>query len=332
MDPVGVAASAGGLVVVTYGLIRAGEVGWSNVGALLTMIAGVALLASFFGWERRLTRRPSGQPLLDLTLFRSASFTWGVILAAVPLLAMLGVLFTMPQDFQGVLGTNAMGSGLRLLPLIAGLVFGAALAARVVRMAGAKVTLAAGFALLAAGLLVGATTTAGSGGLFAAAWMAIAGAGTGAAITTASAAALGELTEEHSGVGSAVLQAVTKTGGPFGIAILGSVLSAGYLGRLNLSGLPATAAAAVRQSVFGGVAVAHQIRSASLLTSVQGAFIHGMDLALLVSAGIALAGVALTLLFLPASAPKALVMPPAIALEAAIRPRADDEGEAVATR
>jgi hypothetical protein len=57
-----------------------------------------------------------------------------------------------------------------------------------------------------------------------------------------------------------------------------------------------------------------------------------MDLALLVSAGIALAGVALTLLFLPASAPKALVMPPAIALEAAIRPRADDEGEAVATR
>jgi DHA2 family multidrug resistance protein-like MFS transporter len=321
MDPVGVAASAGGLVVVTYGLIRAGEVGWSNVGALLTMIAGVALLASFFGWERRLTRRPSGQPLLDLTLFRSSSFTWGVILAAVPLLAMLGVLFTMPQYFQGVLGTNAMGSGLRLLPLIAGLVFGAA-----------KVTLAAGFALLTAGLLVGATTTAGSGGLFAAARMAIAGAGTGAAITTASAAALGELTEEHSGVGSAVLQAVTKTGGPFGIAILGSVLSAGYLGRLNLSGLPATAAAAVRQSVFGGVAVAHQIRSASLLTSVQGAFIHGMDLALLVSAGIALAGVALTLLFLPASAPKALVMPPAIALEAAIRPRAADEGEVVATR
>jgi hypothetical protein len=26
---------------------------------------------------------------------------------------MLGVLFTMPQYFQGVLGTNAMGSGLR---------------------------------------------------------------------------------------------------------------------------------------------------------------------------------------------------------------------------
>jgi MFS transporter, DHA2 family, multidrug resistance protein len=69
---------------------------------------------------RRLVR--AGQPLIDLSLFGSASFTWGVILAAVPMLAMLGILFTMPQYFQGVLGANAMGSGLRLLPLVGGLV------------------------------------------------------------------------------------------------------------------------------------------------------------------------------------------------------------------
>jgi ABC-type antimicrobial peptide transport system permease subunit len=48
-----------------------------------------------------------------------------VILAVVPILAMLGILFTMPQYFQGVLGTSAMGSGLRLLPLVAGLIAGA---------------------------------------------------------------------------------------------------------------------------------------------------------------------------------------------------------------
>ena len=107
-----------------------------------------------------------------------------------------------------------------------------------------------------------------------------------------------------------MLQAVNKTGGPFGIAILGSVLSAGYLARLDLSGLPPAAAAAVRQSIFGGVAVAQKIHSASLLASVQTAFAHGMDMALLVSAGIALAGVVLTLLFLPASnAPKKTVQP-----------------------
>jgi hypothetical protein len=77
------------------------------------------------------------------------------------------------------------------------------------------------------------------------------------------------------------------------------VLSAGYLARLNLVGLPAAAVATVRESVFGGVAVAQKIHSPVLLVSVQRAFVHGMDMALLVSAGIALAGVVLTVLFLP---------------------------------
>jgi len=310
LDLVGVAVSAAGLVAVTYGLIQAGQDGWDDVGALALMIAGVALPAGFLAWERRLSRRPGGQPLLDLSLFGSASFTWGVILAVVPILAMLGILFTMPQYFQGALGTNAMGSGLRLLPLVAGLVAGAVPAARVARLVGAKVAVTAGFVLLAAGLFTGAMTGAGSSGLFVTAWMAVAGLGTGIAMATAMSAALVELSAEKSGVGSAVLQAVNKIGGPFGIAVLGSVLSAGYLARLHLSGRPAAAAATVRQSVFGGVAVASKIGSASLLSSVRTAFVHGMDLALLVSAGIAVAGVVLTLVFLPASnAPKKTVQP-----------------------
>jgi hypothetical protein len=301
LDIAGVAASAAGLVTVTYGLIRAGQDGWGDAGALALIVAGVVLLAGFFAWEHRLTGRPGGQPLLDLTLFTSASFTWGVLLAVVPVLAMLGILFTMPQYFQGVLGTSAMGSGLRLLPLVAGLMAGAVPAARVVRLVGAKVAVTGGFVLLAAGLFMGATTSVTSGSLFVAAWMAIAGLGTGVAMATAMSAALVEMSQERSGVASAVLQAVNKTGGPFGIAILGSVLSAGYLSRLSLPGLPAAAATAARQSVFGGVAVAQKLHSASLLASVHGAFTHGMDLALLVSAGIAVAGVALTLIYLPAS-------------------------------
>lgn len=310
LDLAGVAVSAAGLVVLTYGLIQAGQDGWADTGALALMIAGVALLAGFFAWERRLTRRPGGQPLLDLSLFGSASFTWGVILAVVPILAMLGILFTMPQYFQGVLGVNAMGSGLRLLPLVAGLLAGAVPASLVVRLVGAKVAVTAGFALLAAGLFTGAMTSAGSSGLFVAAWMAVAGLGTGIAMATAMSAALVELSADKSGIGSAVLQAVNKTGGPFGIAVLGSVLSAGYLARLHLPGLPAAAAATVRQSVFGGVAVASKLHSAALLTSVRMAFVHGMDLALVVSAGIAVAGVVLTLVFLPASnAPKKTVQP-----------------------
>jgi DHA2 family multidrug resistance protein-like MFS transporter len=299
LDLVGVASSAGGLVALTYGLIKAGQDGWTDVGALLMMIIGLALVVGFFIWEHRLSRRPGGQPLVDLTLFSSASFTWGVILAAVAILAMIGVLFTMPQYFQGVLGTDPIGSGLRLLPLIGGLVLGAVPADRVVHRVGAKVAVAAGFGLLAAGMFIGAATSVGSSGVFVAGWMAVVGAGMGIALATASSAALTELSEERSGVGSAVLQAVNKVGGPFGTAILGSVLTAGYLAHVSVSGLPRSAAVAVRESVFGGVAVAKQIDSTSLLASVRSAFVHGMDAALLVSAAIALAGAVLALLFLP---------------------------------
>ena len=245
-----------------------------------------------------------------------------MLLSTLPILALFGVLFTMPQYFQGVLGTTALGSGLRLLPLIGGLLAGAVPAAQFARLVGAKVAVATGFVLLAAGLFLGATTSLGSGGLFVAAWMAVAGLGTGIAMATTSSAALAELSEEHSGVGSAVLQAVNKTGGPFGIAILGSVLSAGYLARLSLPGSRRPLRRAVHQSVFGGVAVASKVHSAVAARLRAAAFVHGMDLALLVSAGIALAGLVLTLLFLPrANAPTA---PPP--------PRIDSEPDVLATR
>ncbi|MGO9965084.1 MAG: MFS transporter [Acidimicrobiales bacterium] len=321
LDFVGVATSAAGLVILTYGLIKAGQESWGNVYALVMMLGGVALLVGFFAWERRLTRRPGGQPLLDLSLFGSASFTWGVILSMFPIVAMLGVLFTMPQYFQGVLGTTAMGSGIRLLPLVGGLMVGAIPAARVVRLVGAKVAVAAGFGLLSVGLFLGSTMSVGSDGLFVSGWMAVAGLGVGIAMATAMSAALVELSGERSGVGSGVMQAVNKTGGPLGIAVLGSVLSAGYLARLDLVGLPVASVAAVRQSVFGGVAVAGKLHSAALLASVQRAFVHGMDVALLVSAGIALAGVVLTVRFLPQTNARQQ-----------LAPRIDTEGEGVGDR
>jgi DHA2 family multidrug resistance protein-like MFS transporter len=299
MDIVGVASSIGGLVALIYGLIDAGRHGWTNPAALLAIGCGVAILVGFFSWERRLSHKPAGQPLLDLALFRAPSYTWGVILTTIAEFSIIGVLFTMPQYFQGVLGTNAMGSGLRLLPLIGGLVVGAAPSDRIARLVGAKVAVAAGFVMLAAGLLLGATTTVGASGIFIATWTALAGAGMGLALATATAAALSELSQERSGVGSAALEALNSTGAPLSAAILGSVLSAVYLAHLGLSGLSGPAATTVRQSIFGAGTVAHQIGKPALLDSARVAFVHGMDLALLLSGCVALVGVVLAAIFLP---------------------------------
>lgn len=298
LDPPGTAASVIGLVVVTYGLIEAGSKGWSDPAALALIAAGLLTLAGFAGWERRLARR-GGRPLVDPALFRSGSFTSGAVLGGVAGLGMIGLLFSMPQYFQAVRGADAFGSGIRLLPLVGGLIAGALPASALAKAIGAKLTVTLGFALLAAGALAGTMTRATSGLTFVGLWMAVLCAGTGMALTAATAAALSQLSAERSGIGSAVVQAFQKTAGPFGTAIAGSVLAAGYQARLNVTGLPAAAADAARQSVDGGLAVASQIRSAGLAQSARAAFVHGLDTSLLVSAGLGIAGAILALAFLP---------------------------------
>jgi MFS transporter, DHA2 family, multidrug resistance protein len=299
LDAAGVAVSSLALAGLTWGAIQAGQNGWGDHGAQAAIVGGALLLAGFVGWERRVGRRPGGQPLVDLALFRSAGFTWGTLLATTVSFAMFGLLFTVPQYFQAVGGATAMGAGLRLLPMVGGLVVGAGVADRLARRAGAKLTVALGFAVMAGGLLAGATTSVDSGVGFTLAWVAVLGAGLGFVMPTAMDAALGALTRERSGAGSALITAVRQVGATVGVAVLGSVLNAGYHARLDLAGLPAPVAGAVRDGVAAGVAVAHQLGSAPLLLSVRAAFVHGMDQLLLVCAGIAVAGIVLALAFLP---------------------------------
>ncbi len=307
-DAIGIVASSAGLVGVTFGFIEAGQHGWGSATAIGPLLAGLVVIAAFFSWERLLVQRPGGQPLVDLSLFRSSSFTWGVVLFTVLTLALVGLLFTMPQYFQGVMGTSPEGSGIRLLPAVGGLMAGLLPAAWLAKAVGPKITIAVGFLLVAAGLGIGATTALSSGEGFVAAWMALAGAGTGVTMATAASAALAQLSEERAGVGSGVLQALKNTGAPLGAAILGSALTSAYVSRLHLSGLPGVAAQAVRASVFGGVAAARLLHSPTLLISVRGAFVHGVDVALAVSVGIALLGAVLSLVFMPRRAPQ---LPPA---------------------
>jgi len=279
--------------------IVAGQYGWTSVTAMTAMAAGVVILVAFVAWERKLARRPGGQPLVDLTLFKSARFTWGTILQAFGVFAMFGLLFAAPQFFQAILGVSAMGSGLRLLPLMAGLALGAILADRVATRLTSKLTAALGFTLLTAGLALGATMTVTSGDAFIATWTAIAGVGFGLALATAASSALVDLPKASAGVGSAVMQAVQKAGAPLSAAILGSVLASAYHSGLSLAGLPPRAADAVSSSVFAGLAVARQLGSAQLLDSVRAAFTHGIDAMLWASAGLAVAGIAVALAFLP---------------------------------
>jgi MFS transporter, DHA2 family, multidrug resistance protein len=305
VDPVGMVLSSGGLAAVTYGLIELGRNGWTNAPSLAVAIGGAAVIVGFFLWERYLTDRPGGRPLIDLSLFRSRGFTWGMILAALGGMALIGMVFTLPQYSQGVLGLDPEGSGVRLLPIIGGLILGAVPADRVAGRIGGKITVATGFAITVVGLMIGATTSLDSGTWFQVSWLAIVGFGMGVGFATAASAALKQVPTDKSGVASALLQAMQKVGAPFGSAILGSVLNTVYQSNLNLSGLPAGLASTVKLSVFAGVAVAHRVHSLALLDSVRHAFVQGMDAALVVSAAFAAVAVVLALIFLPGRTPAA---------------------------
>ncbi len=303
LDPLGVCLSTAGLFTLTFGVIETGEKGWGSGTSPAWVGAGLAVLLAFVVWERRTARSGRGRPMVDLGLFGSAGFSWGMLLATLLSFAMIGLLFAVPQYLRAVLGYDAMGAGLRLLPMIGGMVVGLAAGDRISSRAGAKVAVTIGFAAVAAGLLVGATTSPQSGTGFVVGWLAVVGFGIGVALPPAMGAALGQLTGERSGVGSALISAIRQIGATFGVAVLGSVLNGAYRDRLSVDGLPAQAAAAIRDGVSSGVVTAQRLGSDALLAMVRNAFLHGMDVLLAVSGGISLIGALLALAFLPGRLP-----------------------------
>jgi EmrB/QacA subfamily drug resistance transporter len=303
-DVLGGVLSTAGLVSFVYGVIEVPKRGWSDGPVIGSLALGVLLLALFVAWERRAT-----EPMIDLGLFGRPRFLWGTVASTVASFALFGLLFVIPQYLQEVRGNDAMQTGIKLLPLMAGLIVGARTSEVVGRRFGAKMPVAGGLLLIAAGLALGATTGVHSGYGLAATWLTIVGAGTGLSLAPAMDAVLGELPPERSGAGSALTQAFRQVGGAFGVALLGSVLAAAYTGRLDVSGLPAPAAHAAHDSISGAVAVAGQMHDTALRASAGAAYIHAMDTVLLVCAAVAVLGAVLAGLLLPARKPRPTPQP-----------------------
>ena len=234
---------------MTYGVIEGPNRGWTDPVTLACLVGGVVVLAAFLVWERRLT---GAIPVFDYDVWAQPAFRWGSITAAVASMSLFGVIFTMPQYFRLVLGADALGTGLRTLPLVLGMLVAMQLSNR-----------------------FGSRVPAGSWQRRARCWSRSAwwsarppswatasaerrcgpplvGLGFGAALFAAQTAALMSLPRTRAGTGSALVQTLRQVGSVLGIAILGAALNAHYSG--------------------AGDSPAH--------------FVDGMDLALWISAGI----------------------------------------------
>ncbi len=297
IDWPGIVGSSLGLTLLMFGVIEAGRLGWGNVGVVGLLLGRRGLVAAFVAWESRLVRA-GGQPLVDLRLFRVRSFTWGVLLAGLAIFGLFGLLFTMPQYWQAVAGLDAQEAGLRLLPLILGMILGAIPADRVASRIGPATAVAVGLGFMALGLAMGSLTV-GSGDAVVGAWSLASGFGAGLSLSTAASTAMVELDTDHSGVGAALVQATVKLGPAIGATFLGTILAATYQHQVPVTGLPADAAAAVQASVFGGLAVAQATGSAALAEGVRLAFASGIADALRFAAAAAAVGIIPAFQFLP---------------------------------
>ena len=276
-DWVGTGLAAACVVALVFSLVHAPERGWVAPATLTLLGLATALGAAFVVWERR-----AAAPLADPALLRNRRFAWGTVAGVVVSFALYGLLFVLPQFFQSVLGHDALDTGVRLIPLMAGLMLGGGLAGRLDRALGTAVAVSGGLALLAASLVWLATVTVATPYAVIAAALAVCGAGVGGAMAPAMDAVLAELPDGETGTGAAINNTLRQVGGALGVAALGSLLSAVSASDLgpHLHGVPAPAADAARDSVAVTVAVP------GLHASAAHAFVSGMTSVLLACAAV----------------------------------------------
>lgn len=298
VDALSAALTVTGLGSLVYAIIEAPTRGWGDPLVLGMLAASVLLIAALVVRERRVRR-----PMLDMSLLTHRGFLLNTVAATLVNFILSGLLFVLPPFLQAVLGHDALGTGVRLLPMMGGLLIASRLAPKAVARFGARATVSAGLVVLAFAGILGSRTTIDSGYGFVALWLSLTGFGFGLSLIPAMNGGLSALPRDRAGSGSGLLMTLRQVGGAIGIALLGSLLAAGFRDRLDVTGLPAGAADTAGESVVAAHLVAERTGSADLLASANSAYVHGMGVVLLVCGLAALVAALLAAAFLP-SAPR----------------------------
>ncbi len=145
LDVAGAGLVAGGLGALTWGLTR-----WADSGLVpvtgLWLLAGVAALGGFVGWEAR-----SDYPMVPLDIFASRLFTATNVVTLVVYAALGGVMLWLVVTLQVVAGFTALAAGLALLPVTMLMLAFSERSGALVQRVGPRVPMTAGPAIAAVG-------------------------------------------------------------------------------------------------------------------------------------------------------------------------------------
>src|ERR671916_1225818 len=237
-DVLGAALVTVALMLGVYTIIEAGDYGWGSLRTLGLGGVAVALLGAFVA---RQSRTPN--PLVPLRIFRSRNVTGANVVQMLMVAGLFGMFFLGVLYLQGILGYDAIETGLAFLPVSVLIgVMSLWLAPRLNERFGARATLLAGLVLLVAAL-----------GLFARApldagyvvdllpSMVLFGIGAGLAFPALTTLAMSGATAEDSGLASGLVNTSLQVGGAVGLAVL-ATLSATRTDSLLADGEPAAEA------------------------------------------------------------------------------------------
>ena len=285
------------VLLVIYGMKHAASTG-DAVVSIFFLAAGIIV-----GWIflRRQLHLP--YPLIELSLFRSLSFSVALLIGVLAFFVNFGALFFVAQYLQLGLGLTPLDAGLWTMPSALGFIVGSVVSPRIASRFGPRFVVSGGFVLTSFGLaLIGIPGSQAFIALIAGS--VILSVGLAPVIILSTDLVVGAAPPERAGSASALSETSAELGGALGIAILGSVIAAVYRAKMasvGSAGLTSEHIADARDSFAGALAVAERLPAqlaTSIVKSAREAFIHGMQLSAGIAAAVALTAaiIALTLL------------------------------------
>jgi hypothetical protein len=212
------------------------EYPWGSAVIVGLGVASVVLLGAFVRQERR-----AEEPIIPLGLFRSSVFRVATGLGFVIGLAMFGAIIFIPLFLQLVYGVSPTSSGLRMLPLMLGLLGASILSGRAISRIGRyKAFPVAGTAITAVGLLLLSRLAVDTAPWVASAYMLVLGVGLGLVMQVIVLVVQNDAPARDVGAATSTATFFRSMGGSLGVALFGAIFASRLAGELR--GLPAPAA------------------------------------------------------------------------------------------
>jgi EmrB/QacA subfamily drug resistance transporter len=196
-----------GLAGLTFGLIGAGDGGFTSPRVLTSLVIGAVALAVFVEVERR-----SSHPMLPPGIFKNVRFTGANLVTVVVYGALGTATFLVVVYLQTVLGYSALWAGASLLPMTALMLGLSGYAGSLSDRIGARIPMTVGPLLMAGGFLLMLRIKPGAG-YFTTVLPAVVVLGLGLVSTVAplTATVLSSVEDHHAGIASGVNNAVARS-------------------------------------------------------------------------------------------------------------------------